>query len=76
MTYSPSDAAAACASPGLDVHAGRPPRSGGFREVLLGTLGYRVVHFRPIRPNGQSNGLRLGSALSALVRQRCVLARS
>ena len=34
MTYSPSDTAAACASPGLDVHAGRPPRSGGFREVL------------------------------------------
>ena len=76
MTYSPSDVASGRASPGLDVRAGRPPRSGGPRKVLSGTLGYRVVHFLPIRPNGQSSGLRLGSARSALVRQRGVLARS
>jgi hypothetical protein len=45
MTYSPSDVASGRASPGLDVRAGRPPRSGGPRKVLSGTLGYRVVHF-------------------------------
>ena len=49
MTYSPSDVASGRASPGVDVRAGRPPRSGGPRKVLSGTLGYRVVHFWPIR---------------------------
>ena len=48
MTYSPSDVAARRASPGIDVHAGHSPRPRGSREVLSGTLGYRVVHFRPI----------------------------
>jgi hypothetical protein len=51
MTYSPStpsDVATGRASPGIDVHAGHLPRPRGSRKVLLGTLGYRVVHFRPI----------------------------
>ena len=40
-----------------------------------GTLGLRVVHFWPIRPDGRTSQLRPGSAVWALVRQRCVSLR-
>jgi len=67
MTYSVSDVASRRASPGLDVRAGRPLRSGGPRKVSSGTLGYRVVHFWSIRPHGQTTGLRLGSVVMRLI---------
>ena len=44
--------------------------------VLSGPPGVRVVHFLPIRPLRRTSLLRLGSELSAVARQRCVLARS
>jgi hypothetical protein len=76
MTYSPSDVASGRASPGLDVRAGRTPRSGGPRKVLSGTLGYRVVHFWSIRPHGQTTGLRLGSVVMRLICRGGVLVQA
>ena len=76
MTYSVSDVASRRASPGLDVRAGRPLRSGGPRKVSSGTLGYRVVHFWPIRSHGQTTGLRLGSVVMRLISRGGVLVQA
>ena len=76
MTYRLPYAVAGRASHGVDVHAGHSPRSGGPRGLPPGRLGLRVVHFWPIRPDGRTSQLRLGSAVWALARQRCILARS
>ena len=75
-TYPPSDAVAWRGSHGFDVHAGYVPWPGGLREVPSGTPGYRVVNFRSNRADRQTSRPRLGSAISALARQRGGLARS
>ena len=69
-TYPPSDAVAWRGSHGFDVHAGYVPWPGGLREVPPGTLGYRVVNFRPNRADRQTSRPRLGSAVWAVALQR------
>jgi len=65
MTYSPSDVATGRASPGIDVHAGHSPRPRGSREVLSGTLGYRLGWLGTAPRVGQSFPTeRLGISLT------------
>ena len=59
---------------GIDLRAGYKPWPGGPRGVLSGPPGVRDVYFLPIRPNRRTSLLRLGSELSAVAGQRCVLA--
>ena len=73
-TYRPSDAVAVRTSHVDDVRAGYSPWHGGPRGVLSGPPGVRDVYFLPIRPHRRTSLLRLGSELSAVAGQRCVLA--
>ena len=74
MTYRLPYAVTVRAPHGIDLRAGYKPWPGGPRGVLSGPPGVRDVYFLPIRPHRRTSLLRLGSELSAVAGQRCVLA--